>query len=234
MKTLVTLPTYNESENIVSLIQELLALPCHPDVLVVDDNSPDGTWKIVQKLANDDSRIRLIHRINERGRGTAGIAAFIYARDHGYDSVVEMDADFSHTPKTIPSLLEPIKNNSADIVIGSRLVEGGGESGRNFSRKLITLAANLYIRVLLRLPVKDCTTGFRVYNRKSLVAIPWEKLTATGPEIVQDVLIAGRNAKLKMVEKPILFEERRAGESTFNFRIMRKSLLYVLKRAVFG
>src|SRR5690606_29177233 len=121
MKILVTLPTYNESGNIRPLIHELLALETNLEVLVVDDNSPDGTWRIVQDMAAEQPRIHLIHRTGQRGRGTAGLAAFVFARDGGYDAAVEMDADFSHHPRFVPALLEPVKQGQADLVIGSRL-----------------------------------------------------------------------------------------------------------------
>lgn len=227
MKTLVTLPTYNESGNIGPLIDELLALDSDIEVLVVDDNSPDGTWRLVQERAARDNRVLLIHRTAERGRGTAGLAAFRYARDNGYDAAVEMDADYSHHPRFIPSLLEPLISGEADIVIGSRLIPGGGETGRHPARRMITMAANGYIRAMLSLPVRDCTTGFRTFNRKALENIPWEMLDARGPEIVQEVLIEARRARLRMVERPIIFEERRAGESTFNYKIMLRSFGYV-------
>ncbi len=229
MKTLVTLPTYNEAGNIRPLMDELLALDPAVEVLVVDDNSPDGTWELVTEKATQDERVHLIHRTEERGRGTAGLAAFRYARDNGYEAAVEMDADYSHHPRFIPSLLQPLKDGEADIVIGSRLVAGGGESGRHPARRIITLTANAYIRVMLRLPVKDCTTGFRTFNRHALEVIPWEKLDARGPEIVQEVLIEARRSDLRMVERPILFEERRAGESTFNSGVMVRSFKYVWK-----
>jgi dolichol-phosphate mannosyltransferase len=227
MKILATLPTYNEAGNIQPLVAELLATDERLEVLVVDDNSPDGTWQIVQDLALQEPRVHLLHRTAERGRGTAGIAAFTWARDNGYDAAVEMDADYSHHPRFIPSLLAPLESGEADIVVGSRLVAGGGETGRHPVRRWITLSANFYIRAMLRLPVRDCTTGYRTFNRRALERIPWEKLDARGPEIVQEVLLAARRGGLKIVERPILFEERRAGESTFNWRIMARSLGYV-------
>jgi len=227
MKILAMLPTYNEAGNILPLINELLALNPALEVLVVDDNSPDGTWKLVGDKAATEPRLHLIHRTTERGRGTAGIAGFRYARDNGYDLAVEMDADFSHHPRFIPSLLEPLESGKADIVIGSRLVKGGGETGRHPLRRYITLSANLYIKLMLKLPVRDCTTGFRTFNRRALETIPWETLNASGPEIVQEVLIEARRAGLKMVERPILFEERREGQSTFNSGIMLRSFKYV-------
>jgi len=234
MKILATLPTYNEAGNIEPLITELLALDPRIHVLVVDDDSPDGTWRIVEKMASGEARVHLIHRTNERGRGTAGLAAFCYARDEGYDAAIEMDADYSHHPRFVVSLLEPVLDGKADIVVGSRLVEGGGEVGRHPARKLITLAANCYIRMLLRLPVRDCTTGFRVFSRSALKQIPWEQLRARGPEIVQEVLIAAQKAGLRIVERPITFEERREGQSTFNWRIMRNSLKFVWENRARG
>lgn len=208
-------------------MDDLLALDPQLEVLVVDDNSPDGTWRVVRERAALDGRVHLIHRTNERGRGTAGLVAFLYARDNGYDAAVEMDADYSHHPRFIPSLLKPLSSGEADIVIGSRLITGGGETGRHPARRLITLAANGYIRTMLRLPVRDCTTGFRTFSREALETIPWEKLDARGPEIVQEVLIEARHARLRMLERPIMFEERRAGESTFNYKIMLRSFGYV-------
>jgi dolichol-phosphate mannosyltransferase len=200
----------------------------------VDDDSPDGTWKLVQKLSVEDSRVHLLHRTTQRGRGTAGLAGFAWARDHGYDAVVEMDADFSHAPRFIPSLIEPLQNGTADVVIGSRLVAEGGETGRHAVRKIITLAANTYIRVVLGLKLRDCTSGFRTFNSRALDAIPWEKMEARGPEIVQEVLLQARRAGLNMVERPILFEERRAGQSTFNWKIMVRSFAFVLRKRLRG
>lgn len=229
MKIIVTLPTYNEAQNIEPLIEELLALGEEFEVLVIDDHSPDGTWQIVERLSERNPRVHLLHRVNERGRGTAGLAGFRWARDHGADAVVEMDADFSHEPRFIPSLLEPIRRGEANIVIGSRLVAGGKEEGRSPIRTLITLAANAYIRLMLGLPIRDCTSGFRVFDRRALEVLPWETMTCRGPEIVQEVLWEARRACLRMVERPIVFKERRAGQSTFNFKIMLRSLGYMWK-----
>lgn len=229
MRIVVTLPTYNEAENIGPLIEELLALGDEFEVLVIDDDSPDRTWEIVWRLSKTEPRVHLIRRIGERGRGTAGLVGFKWARDEGADAVVEMDADFSHQPRFIPALLEPIRRGEANIVIGSRLVPGGGETGRSPIRTVITLLANAYIRLILRLPIRDCTSGFRVFDRQALERLPWEKMRCRGPEIVQEVLHEARKAGLKMVERPIIFEERRAGQSTFNVKIMLRSLLYMIR-----
>jgi dolichol-phosphate mannosyltransferase len=227
MKIIATVPTYNEADNIVPLVTEILALGADYHVLVVDDDSPDGTWRLVAEMSAREPRVRLLHRTENRGRGTAGLAGFVAARAAGADAVVEMDADFSHHPRFIPSLVEPVADGSADIVVGSRLVAGGGEQGRHAVRTLITRAANAYIALLLGLPLRDCTSGFRVFSRRALEAIPWERMTARGPEIVQEVLWEARCAGLRFAERPILFEERRAGQSTFNWRIAVRSLFYI-------
>jgi dolichol-phosphate mannosyltransferase len=229
MRIVALLPTYNEAENIRPLIAEILALAPEYEALVVDDDSPDGTWRLVGELASREPRVHLLHRTTERGRGTAGLAGFRWARNNGADAVIEMDADFSHHPRFIPMLVEPVRAGTADIVIGSRLVAGGAEQGRHPARRAITLGANAYIRVVLGLPVRDCTSGFRAFSRRALEAIPWDAMTARGPEIVQEVLHQARRHGLAFDEKPILFEERRAGQSTFNVRIMARSFAYVLK-----
>ncbi|MGC8840715.1 MAG: polyprenol monophosphomannose synthase [Candidatus Sumerlaeaceae bacterium] len=229
MRIVVTLPTYNEAENIQPLVEELLALGDEFEVLVIDDDSPDRTWDIVMRMSKTNPGVHLIRRIGERGRGTAGLVGFRWARDNGADAVVEMDADFSHQPRFIPSLLEPIRAGEANIVIGSRLVKGGKEIGRSPIRTLITLFANAYIRTVLGLRIRDCTSGFRVFDRRALESLPWEKMRCRGPEIVQEVLHEARKIGLSMVERPIVFEERRAGQSTFNVKIMLRSLLYMLR-----
>jgi len=227
MKAIATLPTYNEAENIKLLIEDLLAIPEDFSVVVIDDNSPDGTWRIVREIAERNPRVHLIHRTHEKGRGSAGIAGFKFAAETDADMVVEMDADYSHHPRFLPTMLEASRN--VDVVIGSRLVRGGGETGRNPLRKLITLAANWYIRLILGLPVRDCTSGFRVFRRTALQEIDLDSLHSNGPAIVQEVLLRCHRKGFRVKEVPILFEERRAGTSTFNTKIMLQGLFAVLK-----
>lgn len=227
MKIIATLPTYNESANIASLIEALLKTSRRMEVLVIDDNSPDGTWKIVAEMAKINPRIHLLHRTTERGRGTAGIAGFKKALELGGDLIVEMDADWSHHPRFVRSLLEAARR--ADVVIGSRLVSGGGEKGRHGLRTLITHLANVYIRLMLRLPVRDCTSGYRVFQRWVLANIDWGKVRATGPAIVQEVLLAAHALDARITEVPILFEDRRAGTSTFNSKILLAGLVAQLR-----
>jgi dolichol-phosphate mannosyltransferase len=229
MRVLATVPTYNESGNIARLVSELLALRPDLEVLVIDDDSPDGTWRIVETMAAENPRVHLLHRTHERGRGTAGRDGFRWAVEQGAELVVEMDADFSHHPRFIPALLAPAERGEADVVVGSRLVAGGGEAGRGWRRRLITHLANLYIRLILWLPVRDCTTGFRVFRGDLLAKIPWDTVQSRGPEIVQEVLLLARARGARMVEVPILFEERAAGQSTFNAKIALRSLWAVLR-----
>lgn len=222
MKIIATLPTYNESANIIPLIKALLKVSRYMEVLVIDDNSPDGTWKLVRDLSEKNPRVHLLHRTTERGRGTAGVAGFKKALDMGADLIVEMDADWSHHPRFIRPMLEASRR--ADVVIGSRLVPGGGETGRHGIRTLITLLANGYIRTMLGLKVRDCTSGFRVFRRQVLERIDWSRVESRGPAIVQEVLMAAKAMGARFNEQPILFEERRAGKSSFNTKILLAGL----------
>jgi dolichol-phosphate mannosyltransferase len=223
MKIIATLPTFNESGNILALIDDLLRVSRAMEVVVIDDDSPDGTWRLVEQLARKQPRVHLVHRVNERGRGSAGVAGFRKALELGADLIVEMDADWSHHPRHLPAMLRATRR--ADVVIGSRLVRGGGEAGRSPVRTLITRGANLYLRLLLRLGVRDCTTGYRVFRRRVLEAIEWDRVESNGPAIVQEVLLCARRMGARIVEVPIRFEERREGVSTFNSKIMLAGLV---------
>jgi len=218
MRIVATVPTFNEARNILPLIDALLAVSKNMEVVVVDDDSPDGTWKLVEERTRVDERVHLIHRRSERGRGSAGVSAFRRAIELDADYVVEMDADWSHHPRFLPAMLQAAEEG-ADVVVGSRLVAGGGEEGRHAVRTFITKAANFYLRVLLRLPVQDCTSGYRVFRRRILDRINWDRVRSNGPAIVQELLVACRAAGARFAEVPIHFEDRRAGQSTFNSKI---------------
>lgn len=224
---MVTIATYNEAKNILPLIDRLLSVIPSMHIVVVDDDSPDGTWRLVKDLCQKDSRVHLIHRVGKKGRGSAGIEGFRYALEQNAETIVEMDADFSHNPAYIPSFLKEI--NNVDIVIGSRAIEGGGETGRGVARRLITRGANFYVRMILGIKVRDCTAGFRMFRRKVLEEIGLDSLVSNGPSIVQEILYKAHLKKFSMKEVPILFEERAAGQSTFNFRIIITSLYMILK-----
>src|SRR3989338_9924791 len=164
MKPYVMIPTYNERENIANLIGQILKLKIkNLHIVVVDDNSPDGTWKIVQSISKKKKNVYLLLRKKDKGRGSAGKDGFIYCLDHDADVVVEMDADMSHDPKYITALIAGLK--TADLVLGSRRVEGSKEIGRIWLRKFVTFGANLYIRLMLGLKVRDCNSGFRCFRR---------------------------------------------------------------------
>ncbi|MDN3514470.1 MAG: polyprenol monophosphomannose synthase [Candidatus Brocadia sp.] len=228
MKTYVMIPTYNERENIENLIREILNLKI-PDlhIVVVDDNSPDGTSEAVKKASKEHPEVELLLRITERGRGSAGIAGFKYALDHGADSVVEMDADFSHHPKYIPRLLEALQD--ADLVIGSRFTRGGEDVNRGIARRVITLLAGIYVRVLLGLQIKDVSSGYRCFKRKVLEAIELDSMISTGPSIVSEVFYRAHLKGFSIKEIPIKFEDRTRGQTKLNYKILVKTLLMVLK-----
>lgn len=222
------IPTYNEKENIKNLINKILKLRIKDlNVVVVDDNSPDGTWKIVQQISKKHKNVHLLLRKKGKGRGAAGRDGFIYCLKHGVDVVVEMDADLSHDPKYIPSMLKELKN--ADLILGSRRVEGSKEVGRSMMRRIITYLANLYIRLLLGLKVKDCNSGFRCFKRKVLEKINLEKLESKGPAIVQEVLFKAHLNGFKIKEIPITFVDRTKGTSKLGIPQLTAGYFMVLK-----
>ena len=227
MRALAMVPTYNEALNIESLLREILRQGPEIGAVVVDDNSPDGTAAIVERLRKEDPRVHLILRLEERGRGTAGIVGFQYAVSQGVDFVIEMDADFSHSPSYISSFLSRMED--CDLLIGSRLLEGGGERGRDFSRQWISRLANAYIRLILNLPIRDCTSGYRVFRREVLEAIDLDQMMSQGPSVVEEVLYKAYKRGFRVKEVPYIFEERKAGESTFNRKIMLNALKMMLK-----
>ncbi len=222
LRILVVLPTYNERENIVALVADILKRDDRIDVLVVDDMSPDGTATVVRNVYEATPRVHLLERTARRGRGLAGVAGFRHGVENGYAAVIEMDADWSHDPKYIPSVISHLE--SSDVVICSRLIPGGGEEGRGSSRRTITTLANLYLRLILGLTVRDCTTGFRGFRASALAAIDWDSVKAGGPSIVQEVLFILARLGFSVTEIPFVFTERRAGESKLNIRILISGL----------
>jgi dolichol-phosphate mannosyltransferase len=229
-----TVPTYNEAENILDLARELLALRPDLAVLVIDDNSPDGTWKLVQEAAVREPRLHLLHRTADRGRGRAGRAGFLRALELGAQFVVEMDADFSHHPRFVPALLERLETGRTrrgeplGLVLGSRAVAGGTDADRSFLRQVLTKAANLYIRLLLGVAVKDCNSGFRCWRAETLRTIRVEETFSPGPAIVQELLFKTARAGIGIAEVPIEFVDRVRGESTLNLRILLQGYTTVL------
>ena len=228
MKTFVMIPTYNEKENIKNLIDRILKLRIkNLHIVVADDNSPDGTWKIIQQISKKNKNVHLLLRKKDKGRGSAGRDGFIYCLRHGAEAIVEMDADMSHDPKYIPSMLEELKN--ADLVLGSRRVEGSKEIGRSLIRKIVTHFANMYIRLMLGLKVKDCNSGFRCFKRKVLEKINLDKLESKGPAIVQEVLFKAHLKGFKIREIPITFVDRTKGYSKLGIPQLAAGYFMVLK-----
>lgn len=227
MKTLVVLPTYNESENIKRLITQILQLPFNIEILVVDDNSPDSTAGIVKKISQSNNKVHLLVRYNEKGRGSAGIAGFKSAFKYFPDYVIEMDADFSHLPQQIPNLIRAVKNY--DLVIGSRFVEGGCQTGRPFYRIMVSSGANYFLRKVLGIKSKDCTTGFRCYKLSALGKINFNKIKSTGPSIVFEILYYLQKENCKIKEVPIIYQERKKGKSKLNYKILLQCILFAVK-----
>lgn len=233
-KVVCTVPTYNEAENIVPLARELLALGPEFEVLVVDDDSPDGTWRLVEEERAREPRLHLLRRTTDRGRGAAGRDGFVEALRMGADVVVEMDGDFSHQPRFVPALLAALERPAKDgralgLVLGSRAVPGGSDHDRGALRRLVTLAANLYIRVLLGVPVRDCNSGFRCWRRSTLEAIDVAATFSRGPAIVQELLFKTARAGIPMGEVGIEFVDRVRGDSTLTLRILMQGYTTVLR-----
>jgi len=231
MKPAVMLPTYNEAENIRAIIGAILRAVPDASVVVVDDDSPDGTWKIVAGMATNDGRIHLIHRTENRGRGYAGAEGFRYCLEKRFDPIIEMDADFSHDPFYLPQMIA--ESREWDVVLGSRAVPGGGEKGRGIIRRVITALAAAYLRMMLGVrDVRDPTSGFRCFRRRVLEEIRPDTLISPGPGIVSELLFRCRNCRIK--EIPITFRDREKGRSKFGLKAMAESLLLALRLRLRG
>jgi dolichol-phosphate mannosyltransferase len=212
VRAFVLLPTLNEAENLPRLVEALRALLPAPEILVVDDGSPDGTGAIADGLARERKDLTVVHRVGPRGFGEALTEGFRVARERGAEAVVTMDGDFSHDPLDVPRLLAALEG--ADLVIGSRYTEGGSLRAWPLYRRLLSATANAFVRVLFRLPARDCTSGFRAYRRQALEGIPWPGLHSPGYSFLVEVLYwVAQRPSLTIREVPICFTERRAGRS---------------------
>lgn len=223
----VMIPTYNEAENIPLLIDAILSLEMKMHILVVDDNSPDGTHRIVAEKEKTSPYVYLLLRTTEKGRGSAGIAGFKRALEMGADIVIEMDADFSHPIRTLPVLLRAIED--VDVVFASRLVRGGGEVNRNFKRVAITKIANLLTRTVMHYPVHDCTAGYRVFKRHVLEAIDLDSCRAEGPAIVGEILYHVIRGGFRVREVPYIYEDRKFGSSSLGPRTLFSCFSWLLR-----
>jgi dolichol-phosphate mannosyltransferase len=228
-RVVVMIPTYNERENIAGLVGDIIALPPADDflVVVVDDNSPDGTAAEAARLAAADARVRLLLRTKRRGRGAAGIEGFREALRLGADFVVEMDGDGSHRPAHIPDLLAAAR--SADLVLGSRFVRGGRDADRSWRRRLITLLVRSFIRRRFGLSVRDVSSGFRCFRRTTLEKIDLDDLISVGPSVVLETLYRAHLLGCSIVEVPIVFVDRKRGRTKLGALTLLETLVMALQ-----
>ncbi|TQL64395.1 polyprenol monophosphomannose synthase [Rarobacter faecitabidus] len=227
-RTLVIMPTYNEATTIPVALERVLAEAPDLNVLVVDDNSPDGTGAIVDRIAADDDRIAALHRSGKLGLGTAYVAGFRWALERGYDVIVEMDADGSHRPEDLPKILRVLDAYpDAAVVLGSRWISGGKTENWAKSRQLISRFGNAYVHLALGLPVGDATGGFRAYRAEKLAELELDDIASQGYCFQVDVLWRLHQRGELIVEAPITFVERRAGTSKMSGAIAREALVNI-------
>lgn len=234
-RVLVSLATYNERDNLTPLVRAIQENLPRAEILVIDDNSPDGTGGLAEELAAADPRVHVVHRAGKLGLGTAILAAMRYAMDHDYDFLINMDADFSHHPRYLPGLLAGMKKY--DVMIGSRYVPGGGAVGWPLGRRLMSQGVNAVARLLLRIPAHDTSGSFRCYRVAKLRQTDLEHLLSHGYSFQEEMLYRCRKARSRMGETPILFENRRAGSSKMDMKESARSmgvLLWVGVHSVLG
>lgn len=228
MKTIIIIPTYNEAENIAQLINIIFNLNIFDlEILIVDDNSPDGTAQIVTSLQSTNTKLHLIKRAGKLGLGSAYIAGFKKALKLDADFIFEMDADFSHDPNDIPRLLETAQDN--DLVIGSRKITGGKVVGWNWWRKFMSNGAMYFSRLLLNLKTHDVTAGFRCFNRKVLETIPLDKINSNGYAFQEEMLYRTEKAKFRVAEVPVTFLDRQQGKSKLSKKDIIEFFITIIK-----
>lgn len=218
-RTLITIATYNEIENLPALVDEALAQLPQADLLVIDDNSPDGTGAWCDARAADDPRLRCLHREGKLGLGSATVAGMRHAIEHGYRQVLNMDADFSHHPRHLPQFLAALDQPgrpAVDVVIGSRYVAGGGVEGWPLRRHFMSRGVNLYARLLLGLPTRDCSGAYRCYRTSILEKIDFGAVRSRGYSFQEEILWHLKRAGARFAETPIVFADRRLGRSKIN------------------
>ena len=231
MRAVVIIPTYNEADNIQRFLAQVRKDAPNTDILVVDDNSPDGTSQIAQNIANQFGQIKVMTRNGKRGYAVASREAMQAAIREGYDVIATIDADFSHDPKTLEQLITRVNENTA-LVIGSRYVAGGQVTNWTLFRRLLSRWGNLYTSFGLKLTIKDCTSGFRAYSAKSLAQINLAELTADGYAFLSEMaLVISRNKLGAIAEIPINYVDRTNGDSKMNTQIMRESMVLVTRWA---
>jgi len=225
MKILVIIPTYNEKENIKELISRVLSQNENINILIIDDNSPDGTGEIVDEIAKNNNRVEVIHRPGKMGLGSAYIQGFKKALLNGADVIFEMDADFSHNPDDIPKLLE--KTNEYDVVIGSRYINGISVVNWPLKRLVISMGASLYTRLITGMKIKDCTAGFKCFKRKVLESINLDKIKSNGYSFQIEMNYRALEKGFKIGEVPIIFIDRHTGTSKMSKKIIWEAIFIV-------
>ena len=225
---LVVIPTYNEIDNIKDFINQIIKI--NVDILIVDDNSPDGTGDLVQKLSENLSQVNLLKRSGKLGLGSAYRDGFKWGLNEGYKYLIEMDADFSHSFSDLNNILQNSKN--FDVVIGSRYIPGGGSNGWDFKRKLLSSYANKLSKVLLRSKINDMTSGFRSYSSEALNEINYFSTKSDGYSFQIEMTIRSIEKKLSIKEVPIIFTERSLGNSKMSKKIVFEAFLFLLNNGV--
>ena len=228
-KLLVALATFNERDNLAPLVEGILRVVPAADILVIDDNSPDGTGAVADALAAMDERVRVIHRAGKLGLGTAILGAMRYAMDGGYELLVTMDADFSHSPRHLPALIAGMDRH--DVMIGSRYVPGGGVVNWPLSRRLMSRLTNYFVRLLLHLPARDTSSGYRCYRVELLRRTDLDAFLSRGYSFLQEVLQRCVAAGARVGETPIVFVDRAAGQSKAGLREISRSMFVLLRLA---
>jgi dolichol-phosphate mannosyltransferase len=226
-KALVIIPTYNEKDNVRSIVEQVLEQNAVLEVLVVDDNSPDGTGELVDGLCAENPRVHVIHREGKLGLGTAYVAGFKWAIDAGYDYIFEMDADFSHDPRELNNFLEAIRKN--DLVIGSRYIQGVNVINWPLSRLLLSYGASLYTRMITGMPIKDPTGGFKCFRRQVLETLDLDRIRSGGYSFQIEVNFKVWKKGFRIREIPIIFTDRMEGSSKMSRKIVKEAIFMVWK-----
>ncbi len=224
----ICIPTFNERENLPLIVPAVLEAVPLAHVLVVDDNSPDGTGALADEMAAADSRIHVMHREGKKGLGKAYLAAFEWALERDYEFIFEFDADFSHKPEYLPTFLA-LLDSSADVVVGSRRVRGGGVENWGAARRFISWGGSMYSRVVLQVPVRDLTGGFNGFRRDALQRIGLEQVSSTGYCFQVELKYRACKQGLRVVESPIIFPDRTRGESKMSGDIFLEAVTQVWK-----
>ncbi len=228
MKTLIVTPTYNEASNLRKFVVAVRAAAPDADMMIVDDASPDGTGDIADELAASDPHVHVIHRPGKLGLGTAYVDAFRWGLSRGYEWFFEMDADFSHDVRYLPDFFRALERG-ADVVIGSRNIPGGGVEGWGPGRHVLSKGGSLYSRVILGLRVHDLTSGYKAYTRRALETIDLDRVRSNGYSFQIETTYRAHLKRLEIVEVPIVFIDRRAGQSKMNRRIFAEAVGVVWK-----